>query len=591
MTRRIIALLAIFVFNLIAPLMSGSVLAAGATLFISPSTGSYEVGKNFTVKIMVNSGGGVGINAGEGVVNFDSSALLVSSVSKGGSIFNLWTTEPTYSNTAGTISFGGGSPTAYKGDAGSIFSVTFSAKKEGETELKFNSGTILAADGKGTNVFSGFGNAKYTIKAKEEKKPEEKPTETKSTKTEEETKPTKGILPPLPEISSKTHSETEVWYSNNDPEFDWKVLPDLTSVSYIINENATADPGSNSDGVIESKKFEDVKDGIWYFHLKYKNSVGWSQIAHRKFLVDVTAPDSFMITVDNGGDETNPTPKLKFKTNDSASGIDYFSLNIDNRIEKLTPESVSRGYYETTALAPGEHNINLSAVDRAGNAASSSVSFIVEPLKQPIITSIPKTIRKGDELIIQGTSFYPKVTVKVYISDGKTEEPQEYSVKTDDSGNWSYFHKGILEKGNYDIWAKIVDDRGAQSLNSSRQLLIVESLSIIESFGLYIIIFLLVLIILLLLYIYYIQKKFNEEKVRIKRETQEVKIKLGKIFSALREEVDELIQMADKKPGLSESERRVKEKLQESLDISEEFIGKEVEDVEKEIKMPQKKSK
>ena len=66
-------------------------------------------------------------------------------------------------------------------------------------------------------------------------------------------------------------------------------------------------------------------------------------------------------------------------------------------------------------------------------------------------------------------------------------------------------------------------------------------------------------------------------------------IKMGKIFYALREEVDELMELADKKAGLSESERRVKEKLQESLDISEEFIGKEIDDVEKEILLPKKK--
>ena len=79
------------------------------------------------------------------------------------------------------------------------------------------------------------------------------------------------------------------------------------------------------------------------------------------------------------------------------------------------------------------------------------------------------------------------------------------------------------------------------------------------------------------------------EKRRIKQETEEMKSKLGKIFAALREEVDELIELADQRPGLSESERRVKEKLQESLDISEEFITKEVEDVEKEIKLKERK--
>ena len=44
------------------------------------------------------------------------------------------------------------------------------------------------------------------------------------------------------------------------------------------------------------------------------------------------------------------------------------------------------------------------------------------------------------------------------------------------------------------------------------------------------------------------------------------------------------MEYADKKQGLSESERRVKDKILEALSISEEFITKEIEDVEKEIK-------
>lgn len=168
-------------------------------------------------------------------------------------------------------------------------------------------------------------------------------------------------------------------------------------------------------------------------------------------------------------------------------------------------------------------------------------------------------------------------------------DPIEASVKTDDDGNWSYFRNEILEKGNYEVWAKIVDDRGAQSSDSTRYILSVISLSFIERFSLWIIILLLTIIVALVLYIIYQRREYLDEKRRIMRETEEVKVKLAKIFMALREEVDELIEMADKKPGLSDAERRVKERLQESLDISEEFINKEVTDVEKEIKLPKKK--
>ena len=562
-------LLSGFMFN--APLPAQ---AAGATLFLSPSTGAYSVNKSFTVKVMVNSGGGTGINAAEGSISYDTSYLIVNNLSNVGSIFKLWTTDPTYSNNDGTITFGGGAPGAYAGNAGTIFSITFTPKKTGETSINFTKGIVLAADGKGTNVFSGFGNAKFTIsEAKKTEKPKPKEKET-----------VKGLLPPLPEVSSPTHSDKNKWYANNEPEFTWKLLADLTGVSFLIDEEPDTNPDNVSDGIIESEKFNDISDGVKYFHIKYKNKVGWGQTAHRKFLVDVTPPEDFSISLDNGGDATDPAPKLIFLAEDKASGVDYLDFINGAETKKLTPSEVAQGYYQPQSLAPGEYNIAIVIYDKAGNKASSSISFIIDPLKAPIITGIPKVLNKKDELIIQGKSFYPRVTVEISIGQNGKDAITARTT-TDDEGNWSYFHKGRFDKGNYEVWAKIIDDRGAQSLDSARHLLTVISPSIIDEYGWLIILILIIIIIGLLGYIFYQKKEFREEKTRIKTETDEVKDKLRKIFIALREEVDELIELADKKPGLSDTERRVKEKLQESLDISEEFISKEVEDVEKEIKL------
>ncbi|MDO8558983.1 MAG: hypothetical protein Q7R84_01500 [bacterium] len=54
-------------------------------------------------------------------------------------------------------------------------------------------------------------------------------------------------------------------------------------------------------------------------------------------------------------------------------------------------------------------------------------------------------------------------------------------------------------------------------------------------------------------------------------------------FRALREEVEEQIELLDGKPGLNKEERRVRDKLKEALNVSEEFIGKEIKDIEKEL--------
>ncbi len=578
-------LLLIFVISLFS-LISVSHAQGSASLLLSPSAGSYDVGKSFNVKVAVNSGGGVGINAADGLIKFDPSFLTVTKVSDLGSIFKLWTTDPTYSNSAGTVSFGGGSPGAYKGSAGTVFTISFSSKKIGDTKVSFSSGNVLAADGKGTNILSGLGKANYSIT--EAKKEEIKKIEPKPKKEEPKEEKPKGLLPPMPDANSKTHPKPNEWYSNNKPEFIWKLLNDLTGVSFSITDGATDDPGKASDGIVESEKFEAQKDGEQYFHIKYQNQYGWGKTAHRKLMIDATAPETFKLSVDNQGDDTNPNPRLVFSTSDLTSGLDYYDIIVGEEKTKVKVSEVSSGYYKTRVLAPGEYKAGVVAYDKAGNTASSSVSFEVKALKAPIITNIPEAISKKDDLLIQGTSFYPNIYVKVFIGTAG-KDTISTQVETDEVGDWSFLHKGGLDKGSYDVWAVAIDKRGAMSLDSKKKILTVVSPSIVCAYGLWIILILLLLLIMAVGYIFYQRKTFIEEKVRIKRETEELKMKMSKIFYALREEVDELMQLADKKAGLSESERRVKEKLQESLDISEEFINKEIDDVEKEIILPKKK--
>lgn len=575
-------------------------LAAEATLLMSPSSGEYEVDSTFTVKLQVNSGGSPGINAAEGKVAFDNNVLSVTDVSKNSSIFDLWTQEPSYSNSNGTITFGGGSPSPYSGSGGTVVSITFSAKAEGEAQVTISDGVVLAADGQGTNIYSGAGNAAYTIVAAQQQEEAEPDRPTREEilerrerdQDEQDEQESQGAKPPKPDVSSPTHSETDVWYPDNEPEFNWKILPSLTGISFDISHQHDEDPDDETEGVVETKQYEDIEDGEWYFHLKYQNKYGWGETVHRKFLVDATPPEYFDVRVDNEGDPTNPTPKIIFSTNDETSGIEHYILELGDINKKIAPsEVVSDGFIRTEPLVFGEYDASVAAVDKAGNTASTTASFMVEPLRAPVITSIPELVNKNSELAIRGTSFYSNATVKIYILK-KTEsgdaEPEVVSVSTDSEGNWSYYRKEGLDNGTYEIWAQLVDGRGAQSRESSKYLLHVQSPSIIQSFGWLIIIILMAVIAALVAYIFYQRKHFLEEKTRIRRETREVKSRLSKIFQALREEVDELIVMADKKPGLSESERNVKEKLEESLDIAEEFIGKEVNDVEKEIKMPKK---
>jgi hypothetical protein len=564
-----------------------NVQAAGATLYLSPSTGTYSVGDNFTVNVVLNSGGGAGVNASDGNLKFDNSLLSVNSVSKSSSVFSLWTADPSFDDSAGTITYSGGAPKAYTGSAGTVISISFTVLKAGSGGASFTSATALAADGKGTNILSGTSGLQLTFTAKAPPKTSTAPPASQPPVTSGQTAPasapaTNGVLPPIPEINSNTHPDKNVWYNNNNPEFDWKLLPDISSVTFILDKGSSTDPGKISSGIIETKTFANIPDGRNYFHLKFQNKVGWGPLGTRQVLIDTTPPTNFTVNIDNNNDPTNPQPKFTFSTVDVTSGIADYKFNLDGEITDQPAAAYQKTAYGLPTLKPGSHKLIITATDQAGNAASSSGQFVVEALKPPVITAMPAVINNHDQLPIQGTSFYSNADITIYLSpDGKNNKTLQ--VKTDSDGNWTYLEDNAFNKGNYQIWAIVTDSRGAQSSESAHKTLLIQSPSPVDSYGLWIIIFLLLVIIFLILLMVFLRHQNKVKKARALRETQELEKRMNEIFAALKEEVNELMELADKKAGYSESEKRVRDKINEALDISQEFISKEVKDVEKEI--------
>lgn len=184
--------------------------AYAATLMTVPAAASHPVGEVFSVAISVNSSGS-SINAVSGTLLYPNDVLQVISLSKASSIMNFWVTEPSFSTASGKIHFEGIvlNP-GYKGSSGTILTVTFKGKKEGIASLSFQSSSVLANDGEGTNVLSATSKGTYTITAAL-KKPEETPTtETPSTPEpipETPTLPSNVTLVPKEELESPVITE------------------------------------------------------------------------------------------------------------------------------------------------------------------------------------------------------------------------------------------------------------------------------------------------------------------------------------------------------------------------------------------------
>jgi len=124
--------------------------AQNSDLFFNIPPKQIGVGERVTIDVKVRSNLQA-INAISGVLSFPESLLRIVSISKDKTIVNFWTGEPRAERNSvffeGVILNPG-----FEGSDGLIFRVTFEAKKSGKAVLDFRQGSILANDGRGTNI-------------------------------------------------------------------------------------------------------------------------------------------------------------------------------------------------------------------------------------------------------------------------------------------------------------------------------------------------------------------------------------------------------------------------------------------------------
>lgn len=359
-------------------------IAYAADLSLSPSTGTYSAGQTFTVNVRALPKGD-SINAVEATMSFDSSVLSVVSVSKNGSAFSLWTTEPTFSNPNGTIQFGGGSPTPFTADS-NLVSITFRAVKEGSSAVSFSNSSVLAADGRGTDVLGSAVTANYTVSANTTT-PEPTPTPTPTPEPAAEDEDSEqaiifGDPPRAPEIGSQTFLDPEVWYNIKTGTFSWTLPFDITAVAVEVTTNPENKPQDNKDAVNDpptedfSINEENVIDGEQYVSIVFKNQVGWGAVLNRKLRIDTTPPEPFIVNVRAGNNE-NSFPLLNFEAQDGTSGVDYYELTIaDKEPFRVTPDEAKLGYL-LRELEDGTYTVKVVAVDKAGNKRESSAAVLI----------------------------------------------------------------------------------------------------------------------------------------------------------------------------------------------------------------------
>jgi len=122
-----------------------------------------RVGNNISLQISLNSPD-MAANAVQGTLRFAANEMSLIGLETKDSLVQFWVQEPLKNNVAGLISFEGAilNP-GYLGKSGRILELTFNCRQEGNTTLSFSSGSILANDGKGTNILDKLASLNITI--------------------------------------------------------------------------------------------------------------------------------------------------------------------------------------------------------------------------------------------------------------------------------------------------------------------------------------------------------------------------------------------------------------------------------------------
>lgn len=335
--------------------------AGAATLYFSPSGGSFSVGSTFSVSVRTNTQGQA-VNTAEATITYTADTLELVSVG-GGSSFPLQT-PGSPSKSFGQAYFSGGVPTpGYNGVSGSVGSMTFRAKAVGTAQLAIDSGKILLNDGEGTNALAGTSGATFTI-----------------------TPPPVGNV----QVSSQTHPNPNDWYAKSAVELSWSRPEGAYGFSFDFDQEPVTIPDNQLDTTVTTKKtYENVKDGTWYFHIKSRGQTGsFGGTVHFKVQIDNLAPNPPTITLEENVDANAITgaPNIIFESSDSGSGIASYDILIDGDLvqEKATSP------YKLEKLKKGKVNVEVKAYDRAGNSSSSN---LVLNVTAPLEGSAPASVK------------------------------------------------------------------------------------------------------------------------------------------------------------------------------------------------------
>lgn len=571
--KKLVTILSI---GIIFSLTSASFLSAASLSIISDKS-IVNLNDVFVTTVYVNSQG-VAINNAEGDLTFPADLLQVQSISTADSVFTIWVEQPSFSNTAGTVSFNGGVPNpGFNGTTGKLFRVIFKAIKAGTVPISFTSANILANDGSGTDVTSKLNNTVVTVK---------------SSVVEENPKPVQtsiadnvGDIPTTPIITSREiPSETE-WYKIDTAVFKWNLPSDIISVQTSIDGNPDGIPTKTFTPAIASRTAILLDDGSNYFHVRFKNAAGWSKVASYKINIDNLPPRDFQAT----SELTNEgLTRLTLKATDLTSGMSQYVIYIDGT-ETATIEA-ENDVIKTKVLPvlpAGKHIASIRAYDKAKNFVEKTINFTAPELKKPILISYPSEVSTGERISIVGKAYYPNTDVKIYLTEDDLELAV-YDVKTDTDGLFKFESRAVTANKFISIYAETnLSDK--ETKLSSDKVFVKMSKSIISIWAAKLvditsaIVPLIGLLLLLAFFFYIFYMRFKIKQAKLRSDLHDAEMELHTEFTAIQANIDTYVKTLKKtgtKRDLTKEETKMLKEFSKVLTRIEKVVQLKIKNIE-----------
>jgi hypothetical protein len=558
-----------------------------ASLYLSPAIQAIEVEDEFAVDIKITSAGQF-INSAEGSIDFDINKLEATNISKSGSVFRFWATEPSFNNKKGTIVFAGGLTTpGFKAENGTLFTIYFKPKAVGVAQINFSSGAILANDGLGTNIINSMGNSRITIVPRSISLDIKNNSSNISSTTLKETSSASALRKTASSsnvmIVSATHPDQNTWYKESNIDLSWNLPAGISECSISLDSSPEGEPNGKAKGEkIESKSYKNVPNGIWYFHLKPISKDNKFEMVHYRILIDNNPPAPFNIAIDQS--DPNDWPTLHFKTTDANSGLSRYEVMIGSLEKKGQTIEAADGFLRATGLEIGEHTALVRAVDMAGNETYSTANFVIQPIETPVIKDHSSELKESEQFYMSGTSL-PEVSIDIFIqdTDGKIVTK---SAKSDQTGNWQFVSNLGLSNGHYLAWVQAVNKNGISSM-PSEQIEFLVSPPVFAKVGIFIInyvtvfVSLVAMILLIIICSVYLWKMYRG---RLRKETKDIERVLHYNMETLKKKIDS--EIADMAKGLApqntiKSKIKARLSLRQAVDATASKIYKEVNDVKR----------